>query len=684
MKKMFFLVLLVFMILVSTESHSWLWEGSINCGVYSYTCDSEGYGGVHFFRGSRSTSECGYPDWRFHPNCRGRTICNDQLRYSCIPGCGCPPPCTPQNCQWSNWQNDPNSYDSNLGIYMRQTRSIAQSASCGGSSCSGSDQQCRYYKDADGDGYGDPLGSVSGWHSCTGPPQGYARNNLDCFDDPLDNVEHDVCWPNGSGGFIPESQRALSLYNSEVRNRIDCNNPSFAVCAKCRNPGVVEQGFEICTDEIDNSCRDYLASRNLGTSGYDYNNPLCQITCPDDYTELLRHSSNVLGNSLVTADVDPNSLSRFQYYFPLCVRGDNLDTSCSADAAIPILKVNPITNTVVSNASNDPSFSQDICMNAVDCYVAETCDDSLTHNAIASLGGNGDLGTTLVHPNITGDYQLCCSADRFGIRYDNSPLGEPPLYEETTFTCSVISDGICPEDFEDANGNRISCAAYADPDCGWATKFYRSNIERIRGLFVSFPERSYVMEAVNNQNALVMVNDETVTGNELTYEFTITSEIRSSLSRTDILFSTGSEPDVSFDEESVVECDGIPSEESTLPCYHWNNRRLTLYHTLSTHNVSVTFTYWNVSFFLILLLLFAIIIPIVAIRKSHVVLRWPEKKPKESVVEHIQQLAKGEKELEEYIRKALDKGYPKSKIYGALLNAGWDKEEIDFIFKRIK
>lgn len=203
-----------------------------DCGSCAQSCTGGGISQCSKFECKRDppSSSC---NWRSGFAGFG---CYDQACSSCSPPCtpscsgasnycvgttfsdGCSGSCSgtkqPVNCQWNSWQNDTDSIDEN-GNVMRQTRTKSQvENSCG--SCSGSNQQCRYYLDADGDGYGNAT-VLSDWTSCSSPPSGYVANNLDC------NDNDDRVWNENVWWYKDQDGDQWYEHNSGVQS---CNRPT--------------------------------------------------------------------------------------------------------------------------------------------------------------------------------------------------------------------------------------------------------------------------------------------------------------------------------------------------------------------------------------------------------------------------------------------------------------------------
>ncbi len=451
------------------------------------------------------------------------------------------------------------------------------------------------------------------------------------------------------------------------------------------NPSIAEANFTKCINGKDDDC----------DTKVDYLDSVCQINCSTGYTELLRYNNSDLSKSYV---MNPGTSvpNKYQYYFPLCINATIggttvLDTSCSATNALPVLWQNPTTKEVSSNANPPNGFTNEICLNGNDSYVsAGAC--NANHVAIASM--TADEGASLLgHPtNVSSAYKLCVAFSSIGVSFNNTAS------TTSYFPCKTISDGICPEDFENQFGNRVSCANYHDPDCGFASKFYTSSLFRKSTFLMNFSEKSYVISSSNSNNSLVSIYNESdnVSAHNYNYQFALTSDVHSDFSKTDIIFSTGSLPNVSFDGNVVSDCSvfGIPTSASDLvgnyapakACFVWtsNSHTLTLYHQLSDHKLDVKFDYGSVSMLLIIFLIFAVLVPLFLVKRSHISLKLSFKKKDEATVEQkIAQLGKIELELENYIQKALEKKTPKSTIYATLLNIGWDKKDIDRVFNRV-
>ena len=447
-----------------------------------------------------------------------------------------------------------------------------------------------------------------------------------------------------------------------VRNNNDCNDNDPNI-----NPGVYESLFDMCTDNADNDCDGDIDELDLG----------CQVDCPSGFIEWTRYNDTDLRFSHV---MDPRDSQEYEFYFPLCLEATGLDDQCGSDT-IDVLQFNPSTNLVAKPETDESGYTETLCLNAQNCFLTQgACGPD--HGAIAKL--NSTENATLVHPsNPAPGYTLCCTLDFRGVQFAN------PTVEEARFPCSVVEDGICPEDFEDPSGVQISCGEITDPDCGAINQFYASDLSKVFDVFTSFDERNYLLSAENNESARWSTRDEVDTGSSYTYDFVIVSETDSDLSSSVLTFSYSNvEPTVVMDSTPISECSPVPTTVAELPlpgCYTWNAviSELTLYHTLSDHEVEVTFDYRTIPIIALILIIFILIIPIMVIKKHHLLHRFKSSKD-EKVDDHIEELGRREKELENYIRKALKMGHPKSKIYGALMASGWTKHDVHNMFKKLK
>ncbi|MGM5483942.1 MAG: hypothetical protein ACQER9_03435, partial [Nanobdellota archaeon] len=415
-----------------------------------------------------------------------------------------------------------------------------------------------------------------------------------------------------------------------------------------------------------------------------------ELDCPPGFINLLRYDfKNTLTNSEVTDD-----MTDYTYKYPLCVKSNNLEKNKG-------ITVTKISNNKISDSGTEIKATFDAC------EIKQDCGDA---TKIASL--NQENNAYLSSPNLNSPYSLCCYQGEKGIKFENDN-------NQIKFTCSETKDGICPEDYENSTGNKISCLPIKDPDCGYSTS------DHIKEVVSTFDKETYITGMENSDDAIVAIADEENKNAEKTYTFRINSEKNIQHSITEISFSySEGTPDIFFDNNPVSVCPPNPSPT----CYEWNQdeRLLTLHHPLSEHQLKVKFTYSQFAWWVFLLLVFAIIIPIfIAYNKRFKdgllinikqdteeythnlerIFNYVEEKLKEGMNEdeiklslkkvgwknHIIELAmkgahkKGndKSKLEQYIKSTLDQNLSRSEIYSTLMSAGWDKKDIDEVFKKV-
>jgi hypothetical protein len=547
------------------------------------------------------------------------------------------------------------------GNYEKETRTYTPANSCG-DNIQGPIVQCKYFVDNDEDGFGTVLSDT--WRSTND------RSVSSC----------------------PEPTPTESKLGG------DCDDSNAAV-----NPGASENTFSLCTDSLDNNC-------NLAVDQADSS---CQHDCSVDYDLLFRYDSTS-GSVTTTSEFD------YSYYYPLCanISSEVVSGTCS-DGFNAVLYKNDSGQ--VASTAYQGSYDDSICLQNAFCYVDSSCSSPFT--ATASLWANDSM-TTAGHPSASSPYKLCCSVEEKGVTFDNGAS-----YEE--LLCSPFSDGICPEDFENSAGQQISCSDTFDPDCGGSSPFFEATTSRFE-FFVNFTDKNYVLGTDNSDDALLTVSNESNVdngiSNEYIYEFAITSDIDSSYSRSVLNFSYAqSPPEILFDGSLLSSCASNPADLGEVPCYIWDENAFSLevYHTLSDHTLTVAFPYKELSVLMVLLFLFAALLPlgfvhyskahhlgIVAGFKKHTskaikddILRAEEyiserlklghskdaiRKDLHSAgwKHHIIELAlhgvhnsKDKQKLRGYISACLDLGVTKSELYAVLLSADWDRGDIDEIIK---
>jgi hypothetical protein len=587
-----------------------------------------------------------------------------------------------------------------------------------------------WYLDSDDDGYGLTSNKITVCHTTDEPGRSIVGGDCDDIDSNIGVATDSTC--DGDSDSVIDKTAFVTLTSDSDCSDSDANlkGADDATCdddgdgftditafvsriytdADCRddlanvNPSQTEDSFSLCRDGLDNQC----------DGDTDVSDAACQIDCAAGYDELLRFSNVTLADSKVS----PPIANDYSHYFPLCIKGANLQVEYSSandlgDALLPVLKYDATTKLVATNnvaGTPDGTFY----MNAQNCYADISCTAPFT--AIAALQTNGSY-STLTHPEVTSPQKLCCLLDEQGIIFDNAGTPEK-------ITCNVVSDGICPEDFEDVDGDQVTCTLFEDPDCGGDSKFYEPTAFR-SFLGLDFEDRNYLITATNDVGAIVTVKEEISEPNLYTYRLGITSAVHTEESKTDFEFSYAQNPPtVRFDDVAIPEC-STPGADPAL-CYEWNEDTfvLTVYHSLSEHDLEVAFSYTTISLFLLLGILFAALLPIIIIhysRSGHlgVMIRKKEtaltkdiaiaRKYVESrlkIGEHpdaIRDTLKNAgwrshivemgihgvhtkstvKQLEGYIEACLDLGVKRSDVYAALLSAGWDRTDIDDVFNDI-
>jgi len=504
---------------------------------------------------------------------------------------------------------------------------------------------------------------------------------------------------------VPERRRSGII--SMIYGCGDCNDTNPRI-----NPGVIEKGYALCTDGIDNSC--------AGDGNYDSNNVSCQLTCGDGFTELFRYKSLYLDSKseffgeIYTPNSTLGLTSNYSYYYPFCIKEDFIKNPVQGvcpDSSIPLFLYN--SNGLISTQKDaDNTFDSVFCINAKNCYIDNSCDVGSTK----LLSVQSTTNSFLTHKKVISNKTLCCIADKVGIYFEN--YGVDNLRYNQTYLCSPFSDGICPQDFEDKDGNRIDCALFDDPDCGYVPRAYLSS-EKRKEVKLNFSDRVYVLNVSNSHNANVHVVDEEGSSNYYELVFGISSDQSAVKSRTEIYFSSVDvDPSIFFDDVLFPVCE---EEDELENCYLWNstNSHLIVYHGLSDHTLRVKFQYNSIPIIALLLILLGLVLPFILIRMSRTTHKdkttdtkklellkklinqklmngQNKRQIKVSLIDrgfdlHLVEYAINEldkktgnnKKLKEYIGICMNKGIPRKKIEELLLSAKWKKEDIDEAFKEI-
>lgn len=143
-----------------------------------------------------------------------------------------------------------------VGVDGTDTNSANNSATVATSVCANV-----YYRDADGDGYGDPGDSLL---ACT-QPAGYVVNNTDCNDSDPDQKPGQKWYPDadndGYGAASGPPVIACSKQAGTAADKTDCNDNNSSV-----NPGKYEgpRNNPVCSDNLDNDCDGTIDIKDQG------------------------------------------------------------------------------------------------------------------------------------------------------------------------------------------------------------------------------------------------------------------------------------------------------------------------------------------------------------------------------------------------------------------------------------
>lgn len=502
-------------------------------------------------------------------------------------------------------------------------------------------------------------------------------------------------------GFASETQYSTSDPGSDWYNITmpvtDCNDNNRSI-----HPFFTESGSALCTDGIDNDCNGMVDSID----------PNCQPEQCED------REFGVIDNNLLyppgTDEMSKLCLNQSQTTYTYFS-----EDGCGTDNTI--LYYDQETQLVSAPLMQNATYESEVC-SQMNCYIIS---GSSCVGDFEKVLGLSDLSEANVfRPHVDSANSLCCQAYAEGLSFESG-------LDTIELMCSPYKDGFCPEQFEDSQGNEISCALVKDPDCGYQPYNVTSNF--FRDLFsVNFDERVYVSGSSNTDNARVTIDDRNVNYDESTtfinYVFVVVSDSHSTHSVSEINFSyTQGTPEITFDNSIVAECDPIPSlsTELSTPCYEWDDSTLRLHHPLSVHQIGVNFTYRSLMTFILLGVVFALVIPFLVLflvkthALSHVkgiskkgvekdiskITSFVERKLSEGISkakiremlnsvgweDHMISLAlhgvhtqkKNFAALRKYIKECIDKGVPKSKMFAALLASGWDKEEIEEEYEKL-
>lgn len=143
-----------------------------------------------------------------------------------------------------------------------------------------------WYKDSDGDGYGDPNDSKT---SCSQPSSRYVENNDDCDDDndDLNPGATEVCdgVDNDCDGIVDEDLTSTTYYYDADEDGYGNSDMSFTDCTEVpegyvltggdcdeTDPSINPGAAEICAEEdtVDENCNDVMGCDDSACSSEDY------------------------------------------------------------------------------------------------------------------------------------------------------------------------------------------------------------------------------------------------------------------------------------------------------------------------------------------------------------------------------------------------------------------------------
>ena len=301
------------------------------------------------------------------------------------------------------------------------------------------------------------------------------------------------------------------------------------------------------------------------------------------------------------------------------------------------------------------------------------------------------------------------------------------INDKTVWCNETVSDGICPEFFEDENGTR--------PDC--SSTFSVKDIDCLKS-HVSFK----FQDVINDSNIVSATNNRpgaTVSTRENTWEgkYAVSAVVdgdSAATSNTTIDFENnfvGRLEFVLFDNQAIDEC--LPAGPGYVePCYVYANEVLTVRHALSKHLILAQFDMRGAGVLLFLLVLLGVLVPLMAIHYAktkhllpvslhinmfkhsvnephddyHKVKNYVEEALMHGhAEEHIKEKLKKHgweenvvhmvfhdvhvahndlSKLKKYVESAVEIGLSKKQISGGLLKAGWKKEKINKMFEKLK
>ena len=198
---------------------------------------------------------------------------------------------------------------------------------------------CLYYRDTDGDGYGDPADEML-W-SCDGPPEEYVDNNEDCDDDDpdiypgaeefCDGIDNDCdgaededlplyeCHTDGDGDGYGETGGLVVV-------QCECGAGSSAEATDCvdTNADVYPGAPDVCDDVLDNDCDGATDPGEEDDDGDGFSE--CLGDCDDTDASLNLDDLDADGVDTCSGDCDDDDETLHPGAAEVC---DGLDNNCN-------------------------------------------------------------------------------------------------------------------------------------------------------------------------------------------------------------------------------------------------------------------------------------------------------------------------------------------------------------------
>jgi hypothetical protein len=303
-----------------------------------------------------------------------------------------------------------------------------------------------YYKDADGDGYGNPsIPSPPDWCASDAADRGYVDNKLDCRDDlpainpgtteiPCDGIDNDC---SGSDFKGTDADNDGTKIEGGLCGAVDCNDA---------DPLIKPTLAEICGDNIDNNC---VAGAEEGC--IDMAKCVLRTNC----IAALGERDVLHLSSSANAHAEINTLN---YPFKVCCVGIATKTGTGAK----VVGLSSQTNAHVELNTKTPAvYTESIITNAKFCRnvpYPTPCDEDNDELCVITTS----LGETNLHAAQCGSSssytnQVCCKACR--LTYGQE------IHE---YTCGDAIDNDCDgvTDCEDPDcAGEYPCTSVPQMDC---------------------------------------------------------------------------------------------------------------------------------------------------------------------------------------------------------------------------